>query len=201
MRTRCEHQRDHARPHAGQASSSASSGLRCFRARRDPGVAALDGVGGRRFESPSEGLHKSPAYGHIVLPAGPTISRRLAGTRRVHFGTGGHSRARATSRDTAYDTRETLDRDRRLEEKLLQTECPRCLRWRDADHLLALERSSLGILTRWSSAALSKAVIRLRRIEGSNPSPSAHPDGWAGPVFARRHGRSRESHQSIHGSP
>jgi site-specific recombinase XerD len=62
----------------------------------------LHGKEGVDGSSPSEGSHKSPATGRIVLPA-PTNSRRFAGTRRVHFGTGGHSRARATSRDTVLD--------------------------------------------------------------------------------------------------
>jgi hypothetical protein len=45
-------------------------------------------------------LHKSPANGHLVLPAMATL-RRFAGTRRVHFGTGGHFRAtRDVSRRT-----------------------------------------------------------------------------------------------------
>jgi hypothetical protein len=63
---------------------------------------------GRRFES-VRGLHKSPANGHVVLPALARF-RRFAGTRRVHFGTGGHSRARATSRDIAWNVLEILDR-------------------------------------------------------------------------------------------
>src|SRR5215212_4559710 len=55
-----------------------------------------EGVDG---SSPSEGLHKGPANGHVVLPAMARF-RLVAGTRRVHFGTGGHLRTRATSRDT-----------------------------------------------------------------------------------------------------
>ena len=66
-----------------------------------------EGVDG---SSPSEGLHKSPANGHVVLPAMAKF-RRLAGTRRVHFGTGGHSRAHATSRDAASSVLKRLDRD------------------------------------------------------------------------------------------
>src|SRR6266540_1488686 len=65
-----------------------------------------EGVDG---SSPSEGLSKSPANGHIVLPAMARFGF-FAGTRRVHFGTGGHSRARATFRDTARDVLETLER-------------------------------------------------------------------------------------------
>jgi hypothetical protein len=45
-------------------------------------------------------LQKSPANGHMMLPAMARF-RDFAGTRRVHFGTGGHLRARATSRDAA----------------------------------------------------------------------------------------------------
>ncbi len=66
-----------------------------------------EGVDG---SSPSEGLHASPANGPMVLPAMARF-RRFAGTRRVHFGTGGHSRACATSRDTARGLLETVDRD------------------------------------------------------------------------------------------
>ncbi len=46
--------------------------------------------------------------------------RRFAGTRRVHFRPGGHLRARATSRDLAWDVLETVDRDDWLG-KFLQT--------------------------------------------------------------------------------
>jgi hypothetical protein len=34
--------------------------------------------------------------------------RRFAGTRRVHLGAGGHSRARATSRDTVWNVLELV---------------------------------------------------------------------------------------------
>ena len=54
--------------------------------------------------------HKKPANGHVVLPAEARL-RVFAGTRRVHFGTGGHSRARATCRDAARDVLQTVDRD------------------------------------------------------------------------------------------
>jgi len=57
-------------------------------------------------------LKKSPANGHVVLPA---MARFVfAGTRRVHFGTGGHSRARATTRDTAQALVDGLDRGQQL---------------------------------------------------------------------------------------
>jgi len=59
----------------------------------------LHGKEGVDGSSPSEGLRKSPASGDFVLPVEAGF-RGPAGTRRVHFGTGGHSRARATSRDT-----------------------------------------------------------------------------------------------------
>jgi hypothetical protein len=59
-----------------------------------------------------------PANGDFMLPV-VTRFRFFAGTRRVHFGTGGHPRARATPRDTAWDVLETLDRDHLLE-KFLQ---------------------------------------------------------------------------------
>jgi hypothetical protein len=45
------------------------------------------------------------------------------------------ARARATSRDTAWNVLETLDPDHSLE-KFLQTDRRRCPRWRDADSLL-----------------------------------------------------------------
>src|SRR4051794_8664223 len=70
-----------------------------------------EGVDG---SSPSEGLHEKPANGHFVLPVVARF-RLVAGTRRVHFGTGGHSRARATSCDTVWDVLKTLDRNHLLE--------------------------------------------------------------------------------------
>jgi hypothetical protein len=129
------------------------------------GAHGKEGVDG---SSPSEGLHKSPAYGHTMLPA-PTFSERLAGTRRVHFGTGGHSRARATSRDTAYDMLETLDRDGRLE-KLLQTGGPRCPRWRDTDHLLRLR----GVITSplRSPSPLAPGLAGTTRWASCGPEPN-----------------------------
>src|SRR6266545_1300230 len=63
-------------------------------------VEHLHGKEGVDGSSPSEGLKKSPANRHVVLPAVAGF-RCFVGTRRVHFGTGGHSRAHATSRDTA----------------------------------------------------------------------------------------------------
>ena len=77
----------------------------------------LHGKEGVDGSSPSEGLRKSPANGWLVLPAMARF-RHFAGTRRVHFGNGGHSRARATSRDTARNVLETLDRDKALEKLL-----------------------------------------------------------------------------------
>jgi len=65
-----------------------------------------EGVDG---SSPSEGLFKSPANGHFVLPAEARL-RVFAGTRRVHFGTSGHARANATSRGTVWDVVASLDR-------------------------------------------------------------------------------------------
>jgi hypothetical protein len=79
----------------------------------------LHGKEGVDGSSPSEGLKESPANGHITLPASANCVVS-AGTRRVHFGTGGHTRARATSRDAARDVLETLDRDRPVG-KFLQT--------------------------------------------------------------------------------
>jgi hypothetical protein len=70
-----------------------------------------EGVDG---SSPSEGLKKNPANGQVVLPV-MTKFGLFAGTRRVHFGTGGQSRARGTSRGTARNVLETLDRDHSLE--------------------------------------------------------------------------------------
>ena len=73
----------------------------------------LHGKEGVDGSSPSEGLHKSSATGHFVLPVMARF-RFSAGTRRVHFGAGGHSRARATSRDTAPAVVDGLDRDHLL---------------------------------------------------------------------------------------
>jgi hypothetical protein len=81
-----------------------------------PRIYGKEGVDG---SSPSEGLLESPANGHIVLPAMARFGF-FAGTRRVHFGTGGHSRAFATSPDLRHDLFEILDRDHRLG-KFLQT--------------------------------------------------------------------------------
>jgi hypothetical protein len=66
-----------------------------------------EGVDG---SSPSEGLYKNPANGHVVLPALARF-RFFAGTRQVHFGTGGHLRAHATSRGTSSGAVAMLDRD------------------------------------------------------------------------------------------
>jgi membrane-associated phospholipid phosphatase len=55
-----------------------------------------EGVDG---SSPSEGFRKSPGNRHVVLPAMARF-QVCAGMRRVHFGTGGHSRTHVTSRDT-----------------------------------------------------------------------------------------------------
>jgi hypothetical protein len=78
-----------------------------------PGKEGVDG------SSPSEGLSKSPANGPVVLPTMARF-RLIAGTRRVHFGTGEHSRARATSCDPVRGVLKTLDRNHLLE-KFLQT--------------------------------------------------------------------------------
>ena len=51
----------------------------------------LRGKEGVDGSSPSEGLHKSPANRPTVLSA-MAKNGRFAGTRRVHFRTGGHSR-------------------------------------------------------------------------------------------------------------
>ena len=81
-------------------------------------VEHLHGKEGVDGSSPSEGLYEMSANGDFMLPV-VTRFRFFAGTRRVHFGTGGHPRARATPRDTAWDVLETLDRDHLLE-KFLQ---------------------------------------------------------------------------------
>ena len=101
----------------------------------------LHGKEGVDGSSPSEGLQKSPANGHMVLP-GATKSSVVAGTRRVRFGTGGHSRARATSRDTARNVPETLDPDHLLR-KLLHTGDLRCPSWRTLTPSFARE----GVIT------------------------------------------------------
>jgi hypothetical protein len=68
----------------------------------------LHGKEGVDGSSPSEGLQLNPANGHFMLPVVANL-RVFAGTRRVHFGTDGHVRARATSRGTARNVRETLN--------------------------------------------------------------------------------------------
>ena len=59
------------------------------------GAHGKEGVDG---SSPSEGFMKRPAKSGFLLSA-QTSRRHLAGTRRVHFRTRGHSRVRSTSRD------------------------------------------------------------------------------------------------------
>jgi hypothetical protein len=78
----------------------------------------LHGKEGVDGSSPSEGLHKCPANATFLC----CLRWRDLDASRVRDGyilTGGHSRARATSRDTAWNVLETLDRDRSLE-KFLQ---------------------------------------------------------------------------------
>jgi hypothetical protein len=65
--------------------------------RLPPKLHGKEGVGG---SSPPERFAESPANGDVVLPAMARLGL-LAGTGRVHFGTGGHSGARATPRDTS----------------------------------------------------------------------------------------------------
>src|SRR6266511_580108 len=75
-----------------------------------------EGVDG---SSPSEGSVKCLQMGmYCCLPRRILDPSRV--TKRVHFGTGGHSRARATSRDSASVVLETRGRDRR-HGKTLQT--------------------------------------------------------------------------------
>src|SRR5688572_27076468 len=100
---------------------------------------------------------------------------RFAGTRRVHFGTGGHSRALATSRDTARNVLETLDRDRLLQ-KFLQTGRRRCLHWRDADSLLLYE----GVMRRPLAFGPSNASPQ-REVADSSPSLRTN---WLEPDYA-----------------
>jgi hypothetical protein len=78
---------------------------------------------------------------------------RFAGTRRVHFGTGGHSRARAASRDTTWGVPDRIDRDRRVG-KFLQSAFLRCPRWHDADSLLRYE----GVITPGCGAPVRRAL-------------------------------------------
>ena len=58
----------------------------------------LHGKEGVDGSSPSEGFHECPANRALLLSV-QTQRRRLAGTRRVHFWTRGHSRARAGKSD------------------------------------------------------------------------------------------------------
>ena len=58
----------------------------------------LHGKEGDDGSSPSEGFRKKPCKWAFVLSV-QTPRRRLAGTRRVHFRTSGHSQARAALRD------------------------------------------------------------------------------------------------------
>jgi hypothetical protein len=92
-RTGCERRRKRPRSRDYEAGSRFHGDTPAL-----PKPRCKEGVDG---SSPSEGLHKSPANGHIVLPV-MARSGRFAGTRRVHSGTGGHSRARASSCDTRH---------------------------------------------------------------------------------------------------
>jgi hypothetical protein len=123
-----------------------------------------EGVDG---SSPPEGLQKNPCkWAYIVLPA-TTKTSVVTGTRRAHFGTGGHSRAGATSRDTAWNVPKTLDRDHSLE-RLLQTGGWRCRRRCDADSSFARE----GV----SDAATPMASTSKRRAGSrSNSAPKGCP--------------------------
>jgi hypothetical protein len=96
-----------------------------------PNFHGKEGVDG---SSPSEGLPKNPANRHIVMPLMARF-RDFAGTRRVHFGTGGHLQARATSRDAEWNADESGDRDDGFG-KFLQADVWCCPWWRQADHLL-----------------------------------------------------------------
>ena len=126
--------------------------------RRDTrGAHGKEGVDG---SSPSEGLHKSPANGHVVLPAVARF-RFFAGTRRVHFGTGGHSRARTTSRGTAWNVLETLDCEHALE-KFLQTGGRSCPHWREADSLLRLSGGH-HIAVTLASSPVPRSLVRPTR--------------------------------------
>ena len=86
---------------------------------------AFHGKEGVDGSSPSEGLPKSPANWHLLLPAMARF-RYFAGTRRVHFGTGGHWRALAGTRDVSRHgpkrARDTPSRP--LTRKFLQTGSP-----------------------------------------------------------------------------
>jgi hypothetical protein len=109
----------------GHSISGESFGFLGFRDRGDPRLPSLpsselNGKEGVDGSSPSEGLHKSPANGRLVLPAGARFEC-FAGTKRVHLGTGGHSRARATSRGTAWRVLERLARDHYSKSSCTQT--------------------------------------------------------------------------------
>jgi hypothetical protein len=68
-----------------------------------------------------------------------------AGTRRVHFGTRGHSRARATSRDVVWNVLEMTESRPSLD-KLLQTGTLRCPRRRETDPSYAREGGHLALI-------------------------------------------------------
>jgi hypothetical protein len=97
-------------------------------------VEHLHGKEGVDGSSPSEGFNKSPANGPIVLPVMARF-RCFAGTRRVHRGTSGHSRARATSRDHSLEPHRD-PRSRRLSRKTPVNRQSALPHWRDADSLL-----------------------------------------------------------------
>jgi hypothetical protein len=104
--------------------------------RPPPHVHGKEGVDG---SSPSEGFHKVPANGHVVLPVVARF-RFFAGTRRVHFGTSGHSQARVTSRDTVWNVLEMI-KSRPLARKTPANYTLCCPRRRDTDPS-TLERGS-----------------------------------------------------------
>ena len=141
----------------------------------------LHGKEGVDGSSPSEGLSKSPANGHFVLPA-MARCRRFAGTRRVHFGTGGHSRARATSRDIAWNVLET--RDRATNSK---SSCKQAVGVARAGAALTPSFAKEGVIR------VPLASVLERRI----PSACSGVAG-AGPPGAERdrHGRPQEKHDN-----
>jgi hypothetical protein len=90
-----------------------------------PPVAATHGKEGVDGSSPSDGFDKSPANWPIVLSDLARLSG--AGTRRVHIpGTGGHSRASATS-GVASRHGQSLPWSRAIQEISLHVGALRCL--------------------------------------------------------------------------
>ena len=129
-------------------------------------VSSLHGKEGVDGSSPSEGLKKRPANGHVVLPA-MTRSRLVAGTRRVHFGTSGHARRLG---DTAWNVLGSLDHQK--------SPCKRAVDDACIGAMLTPSFSSEGVIR----FVLAASSVETRRVPNAYRTvvPSSRGPGRAG---------------------